>query len=77
VASEGPAESLQLLRIADVCQLLRISKPTFWRLRQQSNFPQPTAVTGRVVAWRRTEIEEWIVARRRSAAPTMRIAESL
>jgi len=36
------AHPLQFLRIADVCRLLRISKPTLWRLRQSCGFPSPT-----------------------------------
>ncbi|MGB6452734.1 MAG: AlpA family phage regulatory protein [Steroidobacteraceae bacterium] len=57
---------MQLLRIQDVCRLLRISKPTLWRLRQQSDFPEPTAVSDRVIAWNGSEIEAWIKRRRRT-----------
>lgn len=58
-------EAMQLLRIGDICQLLRISKPTFWRLRRYADFPPPTAVTDHVIAWRGTEVEAWITRRRR------------
>jgi predicted DNA-binding transcriptional regulator AlpA len=44
-------DSLQFLRINDVCQLLRISKPTLWRLRKASGFSEPTEVTDRLIAW--------------------------
>jgi predicted DNA-binding transcriptional regulator AlpA len=57
---------LQFLRISDVCQLLRISKPTLWRLRKGKNFPLPTDVTERVIAWRRCEILTWLAARHHS-----------
>jgi len=57
------ADPLELLRAADVCRLLRISKPTLWRLRQAEQFPQPTEVTDRVIAWRRSEVEEWLTTR--------------
>jgi prophage regulatory protein len=56
-------DALQFLRINDVCRLLRISKPTLWRLRQSPEFPEPTGVTDRLIAWRRSEIEEWLRAR--------------
>src|SRR5690349_20784338 len=49
-------DTLQFLRINDVCRLLRISKPTLWRLRQNHQFPEPTSVTDRLIAWRRSEI---------------------
>ena len=62
-----PAANLQLLRINDVCQLLRISKPTLWRMRRAHMFPEPTDVTGRVIAWRKAELQAWLIARQRSA----------
>lgn len=53
-------DSLQYLRASDVCRLLRISKPTLWRLRRTRGFPEPTEVTDRLIAWRRSEVEEWL-----------------
>jgi predicted DNA-binding transcriptional regulator AlpA len=61
-----PLQAMQLLRIDDVCRLLRISKPTFWRLRRRSDFPDPTSVTNRVIGCRQNDIEVWINRRRRS-----------
>jgi predicted DNA-binding transcriptional regulator AlpA len=55
--------ALQFLRINDVCQLLRISKPTLWRLRRTPGFPEPIEVTDRLIAWRRTEVEAWLATR--------------
>ncbi|MDB6090859.1 MAG: helix-turn-helix protein [Gammaproteobacteria bacterium] len=60
-----PASSLQYLRISDVCRLLRISKPTLWRLRQSSDFPAPTRLSDRAIGWSRNEIQTWVDARRR------------
>src|SRR5487761_18771 len=70
-------DSLQYLRAGDVCRLLRISKPTLWRLRRTRGFPEPTEVTSRLIAWRRAEVEEWLrqvaASRRRPiTAPTER-----
>jgi len=59
-----PPQAMQLLRIDDVCQLLRISKPTFWRLRRRTDFPESTAVTERVMAWSGRDIQAWIERRR-------------
>ena len=63
---------LQYLRIGDVCRLLRISKPTLWRLRQSSDFPAPTQLSDRAIGWSRDEIQQWIAARRRTVIPTNR-----
>jgi predicted DNA-binding transcriptional regulator AlpA len=56
-------DALQLLTVTDVCKLLRISKPTLWRLRRSGNFPDPTTVTERIFGWRRAEIDVWLASR--------------
>jgi predicted DNA-binding transcriptional regulator AlpA len=53
-------DALQFVRVSDVCRLLRISKPTLWRLRRAHEFPEPTELTDRVIAWRRCEVEAWL-----------------
>ena len=62
-APEQILDSLQLLRVSDVCRLLRISKPTLWRLRRTSDFPQATELTERVIAWRKSDVESWLRSR--------------
>lgn len=64
--ADAGLDSLQYLRVNDVCRLLRISKPTLWRLRRTHGFPEPTEVTERVIAWRRSEVEEWLKERDRN-----------
>lgn len=59
---------LQLLRIADICRLLRISKPTFWRMRKDPSFPSPTHMSRRLVGWNALEIECWLASRRHVSA---------
>lgn len=56
-------DAFQLLRVGDVCRLLKISKPTFWRMRRAGNFPLATELTDRVLVWRLSEIEDWLAAR--------------
>ena len=64
---EHVLDSLQLLRVNNVCRLLRISKPTFWRLRRAAAFPKARAqLTERVIAWSKREVELWL--RERSIA---------
>lgn len=63
-AGASGLDALQFLRLSEVCRLLRISKPTLWRLRRVGEFPEPTELTDRVIAWRRSEIETWLSERR-------------
>lgn len=58
-------DALQFVRVNDVCRLLRISKPTLWRLRRAHAFPEPTELTDRVIAWQRSEVEAWLRERAR------------
>lgn len=65
-AGSPVAAPLQLLRIADICGLLRISKPTFWRMRKDPAFPSPAAISPGVVGWYASDIETWVSSRRRA-----------
>jgi prophage regulatory protein len=56
-------DALQLLTVTDVCKLLRISKPTLWRLRRSGDFPEPTTVTERIFGWRRSQLDAWLKSR--------------
>jgi len=58
--------TLQFLRIRDVCQMLRISKPTLWRLRRSPDFPVPTQLSDRAIGWSRDDIQAWVATRRHS-----------
>ena len=67
---DGNAEHVSLaeaplMRIIDVCRWLKISKPTFWRLRREADFPAPIAITERVIGWPKSEIQTWLEGRRR------------
>jgi predicted DNA-binding transcriptional regulator AlpA len=61
---EAALSNLQYLRINDVCRLLRISKPTLWRLRRRPDFPVPTQLSDRAVGWTKTDIQDWLESRR-------------
>lgn len=60
------SDDLQFLRVAEVCALLRISRPTLWRLRRANEFPAPTCLSRRSIGWRRTDVDAW--TRKRPAA---------
>lgn len=57
------AATLQYLRAAEVCALLRISRPTLWRLRRDREFPAPTSLSRRSIGWRQSDVEQWLNSR--------------
>lgn len=72
VPAAAEADDLQFLRVADVCALLRISRPTLWRLRRAKEFPAPTWLSRRSIGWLRKDIASW--ARTRSESPLDAVA---
>ena len=48
-----------LLAVGDVARLLNVSRLTVFRWRSAGRLPLPVKI-GRVVRWRRSEIETWI-----------------
>jgi prophage regulatory protein len=51
--------SALLLRIGVVMRLTGLGRSTIYRLMADEQFPTPVRLTRRVVAWRRSEVEEW------------------
>lgn len=54
-----------LLTVREVQNILRISNPTFCRLRvdTKANFPKAILVTDRAFCWRKSEVEAWFERR--------------
>jgi prophage regulatory protein len=52
-----------LLRISRVVRLTGLGRSTIYRLMAQEQFPRPVQLTKRLVAWRRTDLEQWTQAR--------------
>jgi prophage regulatory protein len=48
-----------LLRIGAVMRLTGLGRSTIYRLMAEEQFPSPVRLTKRVVAWRRSELEQW------------------
>lgn len=63
---------LQLLRIADLCRLLRVSKPTLWRMRRNPAFPRPAHISPGVMGWYASEIEVWLASQVQRPSPVWR-----
>jgi len=48
-----------LLRIGAVMRLTGLGRSTIYRLMADEQFPSPVRLTKRVVAWRRSDLEQW------------------
>jgi prophage regulatory protein len=68
-AAPPDADQLQFFRPADICNLLRISRPTLWRLRRAGQFPAPVSLSKRSIGWRRADVEAWVGSRPHGVGP--------
>jgi len=55
----------ELISVRDAIQELRISRTTFYKLKNQADFPQPVNFLPRRTLFRRSEIWAWLESRRR------------
>ncbi len=63
-ANSSTERSLQILRPAQVCQLLGgIHRATLWRWCQSGRFIKPIALSRSVIGWRERDVQEWISSR--------------
>jgi predicted DNA-binding transcriptional regulator AlpA len=59
-ASKRPAfRPGTLIRLADVCELLGVSRATVYRLRSKEDFPEPLKLGSATIRWRIDAIEAW------------------
>lgn len=49
-----------LMDAAELAAVLRVSKATIWRLRENSKLPLAIALTSQCIRWRRADVESWI-----------------
>jgi predicted DNA-binding transcriptional regulator AlpA len=57
------------LRATDICVLLSISLPCFYKWLQKGRFPKGIKLSPNCVAWKRETVEAWI-AEREAASKT-------
>jgi prophage regulatory protein len=62
-ALAGGDVSALLLRIGSVVRVTGLGRSTIYRLVACAEFPAPVRLTGRAVAWRRSDLERWTDAR--------------
>jgi prophage regulatory protein len=56
----GAARPERLLRFPSVQQRVPYSHSTIYLLIKEGRFPKPVFLGGRAVAWRESEIDQWI-----------------
>ena len=60
-----------LMTANDLAHMLAVSRLTIWRWRSAGRLPPPLRI-GRVVRWKRSEIETWLAAGCPSCRPAAR-----
>ena len=55
-----------LLDGLQAAMLIGVSRATFWKLHSTGRVPTPVRLGGRVVRWRKDELEDWV----RAGCPT-------
>ena len=53
----------QILRVADLEDMLNLSRTTIWRLRRAGEFPQPIRLSANAVGWTAEVIDKWLAER--------------
>lgn len=60
IASRPPH---RLLRLPEVRSRVGLSRSTIWRRIRAREFPRPVKISTHAVAWRETDISDWISGR--------------
>lgn len=53
----------------EVEDMLRVSKPTLWRMRQRLGFPEPVKLLEGRKVYRAAEVHAWIASRLKTSEP--------
>jgi prophage regulatory protein len=61
--------SAQLLRPRQAAKMLGVSRSTLYRLAADRTFPRPVKLTKQCVAWRESELREWVEIRQLLGVP--------
>lgn len=48
------------IRINDLAKQLDVTKVTIWRWRKEGRLPPATAISPKIVGWKRETIEAWL-----------------
>jgi len=53
----------KFLKLPQVMEITTLGTSTIYRLMDEGKFPRPVKVTERAVAWRSSDIEQWMEER--------------
>lgn len=57
---ESKSNGVALLRVQNVLQAFGVSRSTLWRWRMSGTFPKPIQLGPRIIAWRQTDLDNWL-----------------
>ena len=66
----------QLLRVAEVAELVGLKRPTIYKRLKAGDFPVPLRISPGAVRWPLAEVEAWIATRPRATGEGGRRAAS-
>ena len=61
---------MRLIRVAEVLHKCGFGRTTLWKMGGDDDFPTAVQLTGKAIAWREEEIDEWIANRVPVGAPS-------
>mgnify|MGYP001454397766 CR=1 FL=1 len=53
----------RLIYWPEVANIVPLSRVSVWKLRQSGDFPRPVKLTANRIAWRLSEVMEWVRTR--------------
>jgi len=53
----------RLLTVREVLALVRVSRPTLWKMRAAGAFPSAIRISPNRIAWTETAIRDWLAKR--------------
>ena len=60
--TQSRTEQRILLRLADVCAMLAVSRSTIYKRVAEGTFPAPVRISERSVRWRNVDVDAWRAA---------------
>jgi prophage regulatory protein len=65
---EQKADFDRFMRIPEVTHVTGLSRSTIYNCVDDGSFPAPVRLTARAIAWRESEVKQWMDERKREVA---------
>jgi prophage regulatory protein len=56
-------ECIEFLRLRQVAERLGVGQSTVWAMLKRGDFPQPTKITTKTIAWPAHVVQQWSIER--------------